>query len=105
MNRLLAINIGSLSLGNSRTVEQTFPDAGSLISIIVKNSITLIGIILIFLLIFGGVTFIINAGTGDSKKIEQGKSIITNALIGFAVVFCAYFIIQIIQVITGIKIL
>jgi len=104
MNRLLAINIGSLSLGD-KNVEQSFPDTASLVSILLKNSITIIGIILILLLIYGGTTFIISAGSGDSKKADGAKSIITNALIGFAVVFCAYFIIQLIEVITGLKIL
>lgn len=49
--------------------------------------------------------FIINAGSNDSKKAAQAKAIITDALIGFAVVFLAYFIIQIIEVITGLNIL
>jgi TRAP-type C4-dicarboxylate transport system permease small subunit len=104
MNRLLAVNIGELSLGNN-TVQNTFPDTASLVSIILKNSITVIGIILVLLLIYGGTTFIISAGSGDAKKADASKSIITNALIGFAVVFSAYFIIQLIEVITGLKIL
>ena len=38
------------------------------------------------LLIFGGITFIISAGSGDSKKADQGKKTITASLIGFIIV-------------------
>ena len=105
MNQLLAVNIGELPLNSTKTINQTYPTTSVFISAILKNSLTIIGILLIALLIFGGLTFIINAGSGDSKKAERSKSILTNALIGFLVVFCAYFIIQIIQVITGLNIL
>lgn len=49
--------------------------------------------------------FIIGAGSNDSKKSAQAKTVITDALIGFAVVFLAYFIIQIVETITGLNIL
>ena len=104
MNNLLAVRIDP-PLGPGRTVSGTFPTVGSLVSVILKNSLTLIGIIMLVLLISGGLMFIIGAGSQDSKKSAQAKSMITDALIGFAVVFLAYFIIQIIQVITGLQIL
>ena len=104
MNNLLAVRIDP-PLGSGRTVSGTFPTVGSLLSVILKNSLTLIGIIMLVLLISGGLMFIIGAGSQDSKKSAQAKSMITDALIGFAVVFLAYFIIQIIQVITGLNIL
>lgn len=104
MTRLLAIAIDP-PLGPSGTVSQTFPTVGSLLSIILKNSLTVIGIILLVLLISGGLMFIIGAGSNDSKKSAQAKTVITDALIGFAVVFLAYFIIQIVETITGLNIL
>jgi hypothetical protein len=105
MNHLLAQVAIDPPLSPTRTLSGTFPTIGSLISVILKNSITLAGIIFLVLLIFGGLTFIIGAGSDDSKKAGQGKAAITNALIGFAVVLLAYFIVQIIEVITGINIL
>jgi len=108
MNNLLAVVIGvpiDPPLGPKGTVSQTFPTLGSLISVILKNSLTLVGLIMLVLLISGGVMFIIGAGSQDSKKSAQAKTVITDALIGFAVVFLAYFIIQIVEVVTGLKIL
>jgi len=104
MNNLLAVDIDPF-LGSKGAVSSTFPTAGTLISVILKNSLTLIGIIMLVLLISGGLMFIIGAGNQDSKKSAQAKSLITDAVIGFAVVFLAYFIIQIIQVVTGLNIL
>lgn len=105
MNRLLAQVVIDPPLKPGKSLSQTFPDIGSLISVILKNSLTLVGVILLALLIFGGLTFIIGAGSDDSKKSAQGKAVVTNALIGFAVVLLAYFIVQIVEVITGLNIL
>jgi len=106
INTVLAVGVSiDPFLSPGKTVSNTFPTVGSLLSVILKNSLTLIGIIMLILLISGGLMFIIGAGSQDSKKSAQAKSIITDALIGFAVVFLAYFIIQIVQVVTGLNIL
>lgn len=49
--------------------------------------------------------FIIGAGSSDSKKSAQGKTLVTDALVGFIIVITAYFIVQIVEVTTGVKIL
>jgi hypothetical protein len=106
MNRLLAeVNLGGTPLGGGRTLESTYPNAGKLINVIIQNSFVVIGLILLGILIYGGVLFIQSAGSDDSKKAAASKQIITDAVIGFAVVILAFFIIQIIQVITGLQIL
>jgi len=106
MKPVLAFNLSDIQLGQtSNTLGGTYSSTSVLISMILKNSMVLASIILLGLLIFGGVTFIMNAGSGDSKKAGQGRAAITNALIGFAIVLLAYTIIQIIEVITGLNIL
>ena len=105
MNRLLAQVAIDPPMGTGRSLSQTFPDIGSLFSVLLKNSLTLIGVILVVLLIFGGVSYIIGAGSNDARKTAQSQAIITDALIGFAVVLLSYFIIQIIEVVTGLNIL
>jgi len=102
---VFAVNISEIPMGNGKTVSETFPTIGSLLSVLVKNSLTVIGVLLIVLLIIGGIMFIIGAGDNDSKKAAQAKKMITGSLIGFAVVFLAYFIIEIVQTITGLNIL
>ncbi len=82
----------------------TFKNFGDLINVIVKNVFVLTGVILFVLLIFGGLQFIISAGSGDKEGAAKGKNAITAAVIGFLIIFAAYWIVQIIEVITGIKI-
>ena len=105
-NLIAVVNIGeNIDMGTGRSVSQTFPDIGTIISLLLKNSLAIAGVILLGLLIFGGLKFIMSAGSNDAKKAAEAKTIITDAIIGFAVVFCAYFIVQIIQLITGVPIL
>ena len=114
MNNLLAeINIGNELIldpnnsgagGKIGTASQ-FSSPGALISILLKNVYMVAGVLLLFLLIFGGISIIMSAGSGDAKKTAQGQKIVTNALIGFLIIFASYWIIQLIQFITGVKIL
>jgi hypothetical protein len=106
MNRLIAVvDIGSLPLSPGKTISATFPSLGSLVTVIIKNSMTLAGILFLLLLIFGGLTFIMGAGNNDPKKSAQGQELITDALVGFVIIMMAYFIVQIIETVTGLKIL
>ncbi|MFA5828508.1 MAG: hypothetical protein WC841_04090 [Candidatus Shapirobacteria bacterium] len=106
MNRLLAaVDIKDTPLGGGNTLGGSYPTFSVIVNIILKNSITIAGTVLLGLLIFGGVTYIIGAGNGDPKKAAQGQQAITSSFIGFGVVVFAYSIIQIIQVITGLEIL
>ena len=82
----------------------TFPTLGSLVNVIVKNVFVVTGVLLFVLLIFGGLQFIVSAGGGDQEGIGKGKNVIGAALIGFALIFAAYWIVEIIGYITGIKI-
>ena len=104
MQAVYAVSISDTPWG-SRNLGDTFPNLSTIVSLILKNSLTIIGILLLALLIFGGLMFIIGAGGDDPKKAQQGQKTITNALLGFAIVFLAYFIIQIIEVLTGLDIL
>ena len=94
----IGTEIGSNIVGN-------YPDVASLVTIILKNGLTLAGIILVALIIFGGVSYIMAAGEADQKKLAAAQDTITSAIIGFLVVFTSYFIIQIVQIVTGLKIL
>lgn len=76
---------------------------GMLITAIVKNSFVLAGIISFILLIFGGFNVIVAAG--DEKKAQQGKAAITGAVTGLLLVLGSFWLVQIIEVITGLKLL
>ncbi len=82
-----------------------FSDLGSLISTLLPNVYMIAGIILFILLIFGGFTFIVSAGQQKPEGVQKGQNAIMAALIGFLLIFASWWIMQIIEMITGIKIL
>jgi len=59
------------------------------------------GMLLILYLIYGGIQLMTSAG--DPKKIQSGKSIINNALIGFIIIFVAYWIVQLVGYFLGLE--
>jgi len=95
--RVLAVELESLAPSRSLTTY------GVLVTAIVKNAFVLAGIISFLILIIGGFNVIVAAG--DAKKAEQGKTAITGALTGLILVLGSFWIVQIIEVITGLKLL
>lgn len=78
-------------------------DIGGLVSIVVANAGIIAGLVFLVLVISAGFTMVHNAG-GDPQKFAKGRDIITFALVGFLIIFAAYWIIQIIELMTGTKI-
>ncbi|MDP3955109.1 MAG: hypothetical protein Q8Q15_01970 [bacterium] len=94
----------AVNIGDIYEPAKTFPTVGSLISVLLPNVFILAGVVFFLLLIFGGFGLIMGAGGGDPQKTGQGKQAITAAVIGFLVIFLSYWIIKIIEVVTGLKI-
>jgi hypothetical protein len=61
------------------------------------------GIILFVVLVLGG--FQMLTGAASSKGMEEGKQKITSAILGFIILFAAYWIAQLLELIFGISIL
>jgi hypothetical protein len=81
-----------------------FNSLGSIVSAVMANAIVIAGVIFFLLIIYGGWQFIIYGGTNNpSARVQKGKNLITWGLIGFLLVFSAYFILQIISYIFGIN--
>jgi len=106
VKKLLAeVNIGSeFKINNEKGVE-SIGTLGKIISDLLDNVYLLAGIILFILLIVGGLSFIMGAGEENPEKAKKGKQAITAALIGFVIIFCSFWIIRIIEVLTGLSIL
>lgn len=76
---------------------------GGIIGGVLPYLLTIAGLVLFGMLIGGGFTML--AGAADKESQEKGKKMITSALTGFVVIFLAYWIAQILQVIFKINIL
>lgn len=99
----IAFNIGEALFGEHPGLT-TSTTLGDIISNVLPNIYILAGIILFFLLIGGGLMFTISAGQENPEGAGQGKKAITAALIGFLIIFASYWIIQIIEYVTGVGI-
>ncbi len=77
---------------------------GGIISKALKSFIfPIAGIILFVVLLLGGFQMLL--GASSSKGLEEGKQRVTSAIIGFIILFAAYWIAQLLELIFGIRIL
>lgn len=106
MKKLALVNIGEKLLGKDHFLAgEDLTGVGTLTSIIISNVLVISGIIVIFLFIAGGFGIILGSGKDSPEKAEKSKKMITSAVIGFILIFTAYWIVQFIGKITGIDIL
>ena len=90
---------GPLPPGETRT---TAGKVGLIISTILPYLYVIAGLLLLFYLIYGG--FHMMTAANDEKGLVEAKKKITNALVGFLILFLAYWIVQIVEYILGIQI-
>ena len=95
------IDLGNcLKLSDGSTVSEVYSDPAFLVNLLVSNIFILGGIIFFLLLIYSGFKFI----TGGKKGAEEAQGIIQTSIIGFIIMFSAYWIMQIVALLTGINI-
>lgn len=75
---------------------------GDFISMILPNIYIIASLILFILLVVGG--FAIMTSGDDPQKKGQGSKAITSAIIGFIIIFTSYWLIKLIEFLTGINI-
>lgn len=76
--------------------------AGSVISYFLPFLLVIAGLILFAMLLLGGFTLLTGAANKESQ--EKGRKMVLNSLMGFAILFAAFWIAQILQVIFKISI-
>ena len=86
----------TLGVGGS-AVKDTYKNPADLINLIVNNLMVVGGIILFFMIILSGFKFLQDTAKGK----EEAKKIMKSAIIGFIIMFSAFWIVQIIKVVTG----
>jgi len=74
---------------------------GDVINALMPYLFAIAGFGILLMLVFAGFSFLTSAG--DPKKMESAKQRITNALIGFLLIFGAYWVVQIAGYMFGIK--
>jgi hypothetical protein len=92
-----------LDAANGTTVANTFATPADLINTIMPNIFVFAGILLFVFVVVAGFRMVSNPD--DKKQAEEGKKAITFAITGFAVLLGAYWIVQVIEIVTGADIL
>jgi len=87
-----------LVLSDGQKVSEVFNTPASMVNLLVRVVFVGVGLILLVMIIVAGLAMIAG-GTSDSK--DKAKTTMTSALMGFLVIFAAYWIMQIIKIFTG----
>lgn len=74
---------------------------GDIINIAIPVLFTLAGLVLLLYLLWGGFSLMLSRG--DPKAMEAAKEKLTNAVIGFVIIFVAFWLVQLLEVVFGIK--
>jgi hypothetical protein len=74
---------------------------GTIVSNFLPYLFTIAGLMLLTYLIMGG--FGLMTSGGDAKKVQSAQGKITSALIGFIIIFVAYWLTQILQSVFGLS--
>lgn len=102
MNYLAQIDSGSLQqLESSIGLEFAGGTLGDIVGKFLQYVFPIAGLILLIYLLIGGYKLMFSAG--NPKAVQAAKGIITNAFIGFIIVFLAFWIVQLIGIILGIE--
>ena len=76
---------------------------GQIVSDLLIYIFPIAGILTFIYLLSGGFSLIF--ALGNPEKIKKAQGQITNAIIGFLIVFAAYWIVQILEIILGVQLL
>jgi hypothetical protein len=92
----------AVKLNDTRSVGEVFAQPADLINLVVPNLFLIAGTILFFMILGGGFQII---ASGSADAVDKGKNQVTLAILGMVIMFAAYWIIQLVEYLTGVKIL
>jgi len=87
----------------SGTPISRWTNIGQIVSDLLIYIFPIAGILTFIFLLYGGFHLII--AQGNEEGIREAKAKITNAIIGFLIIFLAYWIVQILEIILGVQLL
>lgn len=98
--KIYAIEINATTFPAARS----FPDIGTLINILIRNILVIAGIAFFLMFIVAGFRFIDKAGKLEPAEFQKIKDTMAAAVVGLLLIVTAYWLVQIIEIITGVKI-
>lgn len=96
-----SVNLGDcLKLSNGVPVSAVYDTPAFLVNLITRNLFVIGGVVIFILIFYAGFKFI----QDDTKGKEEAKKILTATAVGAITMFSAYWILQIVQVLTGVNV-
>jgi hypothetical protein len=83
-------------------ISTKFPNLGAVIGAALPYIYVIAGLMLLFNIVSGGITLMTAAGDQNATKMGYGK--VTAGIIGFLIIFVAYFVTQIVETVFGVRI-
>jgi hypothetical protein len=96
-NQIALFNIGA-ALG---TPWGQIYGVNDLVSLIITGSMTMAGIIALFMFVWGGFQFMQHAGGNNPQAVQKAKFEVTLGVVGFVIVISAYWVIRFIETMTN----
>ncbi len=101
MKLIAQVPIGSTFFGPGGAGFREISSVSGLVSLFLKISLVIAGIILLFYFLLGGFGMVAGAGKNDPKQMEQAKATLTTGITGLVLVVLAYWIVQLILQVLG----
>jgi hypothetical protein len=95
------ITIPTRELGGVININKEDLKLGEVVSGLLPYLFAGAGLLLLLYLLLGG--FQLMTSAGDPKKMQEAKGKLTNAFVGFIIIFIAYWLVQIVGTILGIE--
>lgn len=95
------MQLAQLKLPDNATIDYPkgfnpeFTNLASVVTASVKYIFPIAGILLLLYIVWGGFGYL--TSIGDPKKAEAARGKITNAIIGFVIIFTAFWLVQILE--------
>ena len=96
MNLIDFLTVGERS-GSPQSISEVYDNPGTVVNLIVSNLFILAGVIIFFMIIGAGLSFLKDTEKGK----DDAKNLLTGAVMGFLIMFGAYWIVQIVKLVTG----
>lgn len=90
-----------VNIGEEWPLAANFSSLGELATKLLPISLLVAGVIFFSLVVYAGFSMITAAGSDDAQAREKWKAVLTKGAIGLAIIFSAFWILQIINYITG----
>ena len=78
-------------------VSDVYTNPSILVNLLVRNVFVVSGLVIFLMIVYAGFLFIQDTAKGKDKALEIAQ----NALLGFVVLFGAYWVVQLVQILTG----